>query len=233
MTKTTLNLDVLENLDRIERSLKWPDLSEVSPTNSQEFHQQLSDANEYNLDELTGGAGIQFLIDRGNIQECPLDEPKESIEYLSPDEVNNRIDDQKAEFQDDTSELFFRISTISTQVGLLSKLPHVEKLLIESLIEKALYFGKNYGGAQAIGCNSEIFASIDDSKKHGRAKGSKAREAAFIFLQNTLDHQNDLSINRLADILEADSKENTEKYGKVIPKSTGVRYARDIKNNNE
>ena len=233
MAKTTLNFDVLENLSRIENTLNWPDLSEVFPTNSEELHQQLIEASEYNLDDLTGGAGIQFLIDRGNIPERPLDESNEPFECLSADEVKSRIDDQESELQEDTSELFFRISTLSTQTGLLSKLPCVERLLIQSIIERALRFGRRYGGAQAIGYNSEALSSIDDSKNHGRAKGSKAREAAFIFLKGICDERSDLSINRLADILEADSKENTEKYGKVIPKSTGVRYARQVKNNNE
>jgi hypothetical protein len=233
MAKTTLNLDVLENLDRIERTLNWPDLSEVFPTNSEELHQQLLEASEYNLDDLTGGAGIQFLIDRGNIPERPLDESNEPFECLSPDEVKSRIDDQESELQEDTSELFFRISTLSTQAGLLSKLPCVERLLIQSIIERALRFGRRYGGAQAIGYNSEALSSIDDAKNHGGAKGVKTREAAFIFLKEQLKENGDYSIRRLAAILEADSKNNPKKYGKIIPEGSCVTYARQAKKNRE
>lgn len=229
MTKTTLNFDVLENIDRIERALKWPDLSEVLPVNCDELHRQLSRASKYDLEELTGGAGIKFLIDRGNIPERPLDESNEPFEHLSHDEVKARIDDQKAEFQEDTAELFFRVSTLSTQVGLLSKLPTVERLLIQSLIEKALYFGKMYGSAATIGYNSETFSSIDDAKNHGGTKGAKTREAAFVFLMELLEENGDYSINKLAAILEADSKSNTKKYGKIIPEGSCVTYARKAK----
>jgi hypothetical protein len=229
MAKTTLNYEVMENIEKFKERLSWPDLTCICAENTEDLYRQISSASEYNLDELTGGAEIKFLIDRGNIPERLDDKSNEPIEYLSPDEVQTRIDDQLAELREDTSELFFRISTLTTQAGPLSKLQKVERLLIETIIEKALNFGKWYGGAVAIGHNSETLASKDDLKIHGGKKNEAVREAALKYLKPFYDKDPNIKQSVLEIMLETESTNNPEKYGgSTIPRATRIRYARHI-----
>ena len=230
MAKPTLSLDVLLNIEKIRENLKWPDLSEVFPTNNKELHEQLISASEYHIDDLTGDGEIEFIIDRDNIKEKLLSEYSDTPEYLSPSEVKERIEEQLHDLQESTDELFWRISLLSTEKGLLGNLSNVETLLIRELIQKALSFGRDYGKAENIGYNCGIFASHDISEISGATKGSKTREAAYTFLNELLDENNELSIGRLSAILEADSKSTPEKYGKTIPEGTCIRYARTVKN---
>ena len=71
----------------------------------------------------------------------------------------------------------------------------------------------------------KVYASTNGSKKN-----IKTRTVAKQFLHEILAENSKLSINKMASILEVDSKENTAKYGKVIPYSSCLNYARSVKN---
>lgn len=63
----------------------------------------------------------------------------------------------------------------------------------------------------------------------GSKKNERQRNAAYKHLRYLLNIQPELSINRLASILEVDSEKDHSIFGRKIPFSTGKDYARTIK----
>lgn len=63
----------------------------------------------------------------------------------------------------------------------------------------------------------------------GSKKNERQRHAAYKHLRDLLTIQPELSINRLASILEVDSEKDRSKFFRKIPFSTGKDYARTIK----
>jgi len=68
------------------------------------------------------------------------------------------------------------------------------------------------------------------ARKIGSKKNERQRNAAYKYLRDLLMTQPELSINRLASILEVDSEKDHSLFGRKIPFSTGKDYARAIKN---
>lgn len=67
------------------------------------------------------------------------------------------------------------------------------------------------------------------SSKNGSKKAQSVRERAYVYLQELLDDDNDISINAMAETLECESNNAPDKFGRKIPLGTCKDYARTVK----
>jgi hypothetical protein len=136
-------------------------------------------------------------------------------------------------------------SMIEVTLGcpIMEELTDSQRVIITTALYEACRVGLNLGfTADAMrlsekrGTDEEFNNSVKAfpkvySSKNGSMKNKETRTLATQFLNGILMENPELSINRLALILRADSKENPDKYGKEIKISSCENYARSVKNN--
>ncbi|MDU0113283.1 hypothetical protein RT723_09805 [Psychrosphaera aquimarina] len=162
---------------------------------------------------------VNFIDTLGKLAKTPL---------LNRDEVNEASD----------IDLVSKMTDITLNNCFMENLTNEQKLIVEFALENAYLIGsKLVIHREFMNLSEPLLEPQKDGLKfkelfseYGGLKGKPTRAKAYDFINKSLSDNPNLSINRLAESLEADSNNQPDKYGKAIPLSTCKNYARAVKN---
>lgn len=138
----------------ITNNLYWPDLGDFYPEDSSEAYALTDECGELSTLELSGNDvfwPIEEMITTKDLKVRPSD-------Y---DEVMYQL---HCEYSELTHDLFDSIAVETVTTGLLSKLGKKERIIIQKLIKKALYFGRDFAETLHVGANGEKIYSPTQSE---------------------------------------------------------------------
>jgi hypothetical protein len=99
-----------------------------------------------------------------------------------------------------------------------------EKIAFAIAFKNQKISSKTYSETQFIKMSSSLI---------GSRKNLKQREASHLYLSKVLDDTPDISINKIAKMLNHESKSNRIEFSREVPVSTAKDYARQVKKQNE